>query len=763
MTRTHQLPNLSLGVAQGMPLKALMMSAAFGTFCVQAQTTAEPPAETASVGQLNTVTVTAERTAENVRNVPSSVSTLSGEKLDVLNSSGQDVRLLSARVPSLTVESSFGRAFPRFYIRGYGNTDFRANASQPVSLVYDDIVQENPLLKGFPIFDLDRVEVLAGPQGTLFGRNSPAGVVKFDSAKPRLGATDGYANLSYGRFQTMNFEGAMSIPLGETTAARVAGIYQRRDDWVSNTRPTGTRDYEGYDDRAIRAQLLYKPNGVLNTLFNIHARDMRGSARVFRANIIEPGTNDLVDNFDSSKVSLDATNSQSVKIVGGNIRLSYELTPDLTFNSITGYETVKSYSRADVDGGYGAAFAPPSGPGAIPFPVETADGLRDHHQFTQELRLSSKYKAPLNWQAGVYLFDEKFTVDSYGFDSLAGGRQTSVLRDTQESRSYAAFGSLRYDVTPALQLRGGLRYTQDKKALDSDATALPASSRANGTSARLSDSKPSGDLGMVFRLDDMTNVYARVATGYRGSSVQAASGFGVQSLAGQENNVSYEAGIKGDLLDKRARVSASVFRYRVNNFQLTENGGGANTNTLLDAKKVIGQGLELNLDAYLLDQLLITVSGSYNYTKIKSPGLSVAGCGSGSINGRLCTITDPVVDGRVVIDGNPLPNAPRWIGSFTARYGIPLDNGGEIYVFTDWAYRSKINFALYESRENVGKALTEGGLRIGYVWGDGKYDVAGFVRNITNKVVATGALDFNNLTGFINDPRTWGLQIKSQF
>ena len=138
---------------------------------------AKPPAASASapVGTLQVVTVTAERTTENVKNVPISVSTLSGEKLDVLTSSGQDVRLLSGRVPSLNIESSYGRAFPRFYIRGYGNTDFRANASQPVSLVYDDVVQENPQLKGFPIFDLARVEVLAGPQGSLFGRNTPGG------------------------------------------------------------------------------------------------------------------------------------------------------------------------------------------------------------------------------------------------------------------------------------------------------------------------------------------------------------------------------------------------------------------------------------------------------------------------------------------------------------------------------------------------------------------------------------------------------------
>ena len=127
----------------------------------------------------------ASRTSRTCR---SRCRTLSGEKLDVLNSGGNDVRFLSGRVPSLNIESSFGRAFPRFYIRGLGNTDFDLNASQPVSLVYDDVVQENPILKGFPVFDLERVEVLRGPQGTLFGRNTPAGVVKFESVTPVAGA-----------------------------------------------------------------------------------------------------------------------------------------------------------------------------------------------------------------------------------------------------------------------------------------------------------------------------------------------------------------------------------------------------------------------------------------------------------------------------------------------------------------------------------------------------------------------------------------------
>ncbi len=232
------------------------------------------------MGKLAPVNVTAERRTENVQDVPNSVSTLGSEILEVIGTSGQDVRVLSGRVPSLNIESSFGRAFPRFYIRGYGNTDFRLNASQPVSLVYDDVVQENPILKGFPVFDLDRIEVLRGPQGTLFGRNTPAGVVKFESVRPGK-ALEGYGSLSFGTFKTINAEGAVNVPTSDDSALRISLLNQTRDDWVHNTNPAGlTQDFEGYRDSAVRAQWLVQPNKDFSALINLHARDYDGSARL---------------------------------------------------------------------------------------------------------------------------------------------------------------------------------------------------------------------------------------------------------------------------------------------------------------------------------------------------------------------------------------------------------------------------------------------------------------------------------------------------
>jgi len=164
------------------------------------------------------------------------------------------------------------------------------------------------------------------------------------------------------------------------------------------------------------------------------------------------------------------------------------------------------------------------------------------------------------------------------------------------------------------------------------------------------------------------------------------------------------------------------------------------------------------MQAFLSDRLLASLGVGYNDTKIKDPNLEVAGCGAP------CTMTDPIgPNGGRVVNGNPLPQAPKVTANFTLKYTQPLASGAEWYVMTDWVYRSKINFFLYDSVEFTGKALTEGGVRVGYVFGNGKYELAAFGRNITDQIRIVGGIDFNNLTGFVNEPRTWGMQFRANF
>jgi iron complex outermembrane receptor protein len=443
---------------------------------------------------------------------------------------------------------------------------------------------------------------------------------------------------------------------------------------------------------------------------------------------------------------------------GANAKLKWSL-PDFNVYSITGYEAVSAYSRGDIDGGYGAAFLPTGGgPGLIPFPSESAAGVRDHQQVTQEVRLESKGKGPMTWQGGVYLFKEKLGFDSYTYSTLANNAQSgSVLKSDQTNDTYAAFGGLTYAVSDMLKLRGGVRYTQDKKTLETQ--PLPAgdpnpTNTTNGLGSSTDNSQVSWDLGATYKLDKDSNIFGRIATGFRGASIQPAGPFGPLNKADPETTISYEVGYKADLLDKRARTSISVFHYDVKDQQLTAVGGASNAVRLVNAKNVSGDGVEFNLDAYVTPNLLVTFGGSYNNTAINDPTLAVGVCAQ-------CTVLNPKnAAGLALINGNALPNAPKWIANVTARYGIPAANGGEYFIYTDWAYRSETNLFLYQSAEFTAPPLLEGGLRLGYNWGNGKYEAAIFGRNITNQVRVTGAIDFNNLTGFINDPRTYGIQFK---
>ncbi|RZT04106.1 iron complex outermembrane recepter protein [Duganella sp. CF402] len=753
----------------GYAARSLIALAIAGAFpLAQAQDT-----PVASKDQLETVIVTAQRRAENIKDVPMSIATIKGDKLDVLTSGAGDIRVLSGRSPSLNIESDYGRAFPRFYIRGLGNTDFDLNASQPVGYVMDDIVQENAMLKGFPVFDVDQVEVLRGPQGTLFGRNSPAGVIKFDSAKPVF-KQEGYLQLGIGNYSAKNVEGAFNFPISDTVALRFSGTSQHRDDRVHNTNPTpnkGTQDFEGYGDNAFRLQALVKPNKDFDALFNYHQRNYHGSAMLFRANIIKQGTNSLVDGFDYGSYASDGVNYQKLKTQGGSVRLKYNLA-DITLHSITGYEKLKFNSRADVDGGYGAVYAPPYGPGRIPFSLETADLLPNHKQFSQEFRAESNYSGPLQWIGGLYYFNEAIQVDSIQFDTLAAGNPQKVpyAQQYQKSKSWAAFGSVNYAVSDKLKLRGGIRYTDDKKdflAARTDYNAsnvlitLPHTLNSKSTNV-------SWDASGTYELSKATNLFARAATGYRAPSMQGRldSLDNLPSQAGAEKALSFEAGIKQDLFDRRARLSAAAFHYRVKDKQLTAGSGTINLNKLLNADEVTGQGIELDLQANLGSGFSGSVGYSFNDTEIKDKNVRVAYCGNIANNvGLGCTPTGaPAVGypGYSLIDGNDLPRAPRHQANFTLKYSTEVANG-ELYALTDWSYRSKYNFFLYTAVEYTAKPLTEGGVRVGYKWGNGKYEVAAFGRNITDERVLLSAIDFNNLTGMLNEPRTWGATFKVNF
>ncbi|MFL0357144.1 TonB-dependent receptor [Erythrobacter sp. GH1-10] len=720
----------------------ILAAAAFGLATPAAAQDSETAAEAAS-GQLPSIIVTANRREENLQDVAVSADILDQGRIDNIFAAAADTTALAGSVPGLNVESSNGRVAPRFYIRGLGNTDFDLAASQPVSVIMDDVVLENVTLKSFPIFDVERIEVLRGPQGTLFGRNTPAGIVKIDTVKPSQ-ETDIRMGLSAGEYGTISLNGAVGGAIvDDILAFRVSTQLQRRSDWIDNGF-TGQEDVlGGYTDFAIRGQLLLTPGDNTDILAQVQFRDLDGSSTFFRANVLGP-TNELNGNYDRDTVFYDAGggNRADYQQWGSTLNISHDF-GGATFTSITSYYESQGSSRGDVDGGNLV-----TGPGFIPFPSDTQDSI-DLWQFTQEVRLASNTDGPLTWQVGAFYFESDFDVTTVGFTFPP----PVTVNHTNEA--WAVFGQASYQLTDAVRLTGGLRYTDDEKnfIVVSGAAPQPVS---------VQDDQLDWDVSLFVDLSDDFSVYAKVADAFRGPTIQGrdVAFFNPPSVAQSENIMSYEAGFKTELADRRVRLNGSVFYYTVDDPQFTAVGGTGNLVQLINANEGEAFGFELDSAFQITPNFEISLGVAYADTQINDTALEVGTCAQ-------CTVTDPTRTiagpfGPVVfaaVDGNPFPNAPKWSGDLTAQYTLPIGDNDEFFIFTDWTYLGETNFLLYESVEFNADSRIEGGLRVGYRGNDGEYEIAVFARNITDEDNVLGVVDFNNNTAFVNEPRVIGVSL----
>ncbi|MEO0872281.1 MAG: TonB-dependent receptor, partial [Pseudomonadota bacterium] len=660
----------------------------------------------AEEGKLPSIIVTANRREESLQEVPVSAEILDQGRIGAVFSAAADTTALAGTVPGLNVESSNGRVAPRFYIRGLGNTDFDLAASQPVSVLLDDVVLENVTLKSFPIFDVERVEVLRGPQGTLFGRNTPAGIVKIDTVKPGF-EDEVQVGLSFGSFDTISANAAVGAGIvDEKLAFRVSTQFQRRSDWIDNGFTGEENVLGGYSDLAVRGQLLLTPDEEkrFSMLASINYRDLKGTSTIFRANVLGPteaqpnNTNGLNDNYDRETVFFDAGggNPSEYQQFGATLKMDYEF-DFATLTQISSYWESEGFSRGDVDGGNLV-----TGPGFIPFPSDTQDSI-DLQQFTSETRLASNGDGPLSWQVGTFIFTSDFDVSTVGFTF------PPPVTVNHTNDAWAVFGQLSYQLNDLFRVTGGLRYSDDEK----DFVVLEG---AAPQPVSVQDDNVDWDISLFADVTDETSLYARVANAFRAPTIQGrdVAFFGAPSVAQSENITSYEVGFKSELMDRRLRLNGSVFYYTVQDPQFTAVGGTGNLVQLINANEGEAYGYELDAAFQATPELVFTLGIAYNNTQINDDDLAVGVCAQ-------CTVTDPFnANGFALVDGNPFPNAPEISGDFTASYTVPIGDNDEFFIFTDWVYLGETNFLLYQSLENNADDRFEGGLRMGYRGNDGE-------------------------------------------
>jgi iron complex outermembrane receptor protein len=729
-------------------LKNSVLVGVFATLCVIAS-----PSVLAQ-DALEEVIVTAQRREQNILDVPISITSMRGDRLNARFSGGGDIVQLANAAPGLHIESSNGRLAPRFYLRGLGNADFTGAASQPVSVVFDEVPMEKSAFKGFPIFDMASVEVARGPQGTLFGRNTTAGIVHVKSKRPTE-ETEGYIKLSGGNLDTINVEGAIGGTLVEgKLTGRVSIMSHNRGNWIDN--PILGTKHGNNNTLAGRVQLLWTPTEDFTAWIMHQHQDSDGATSMFRGNVFNKGSNKLNENYSRDTIFHDGpVNSGFIKSHGSTVKLDWDI-GNYTITSITSYQDVYDrFGRGDIDGGFGCLFTcggVPSGPASNPFSafnspfvvnVDTG-GAQEVTQLTQEVRVASNLDGPLNYQFGVFYFEDDFYGDS-GNASAGATSFTTNSTSSIENTSWAIFGQGSYELSEQLKLTVGLRYTDDEK----DASHVDFSGTVPTFPISLDDDHLGFDVALSYSMNDNTNMYARVSSGFRAPTIQdRIQDDPAVTTADSETIMSYEAGIKGEY--DKFRYNLAAFYYEIDDMQLVAIGGSANSTTLLNAEGGTGYGIEFEMDYLLTNNLILSGGFGYADTEINDSSLSVPA-------GPMTTVLDPLgANGNALIDGNPFQHAPKWTANIELDYTHPISGDSELYLFTDWKFKGETSDFLYQSIEYTTDTQFEGGLRFGYRNNAKNYELGFFARNITDEDNAIGGIDFANNTGYVNEPRVWG-------
>jgi len=708
---------------------AILASLAIGTTF---SAIAEEQKDEVKEGRIEKIVVTAQKRVENVQEVPISMSAFSEDELIKMSASGDDIRVLAARVPNLNIESTFGRVYPRFYIRGLGNADFTMTATQPVALYYDEVALENPILKGMPAFDLQQIEVLRGPQGTLWGKNTPAGALHLISKKP-TDDFDAYGRVTLGSYNTFNVEGAVGGSLidGELSG-RISLMSQSRDGWITNTE--NNEKIEAYDDQAWRGQLLWTPNNDLEVLANVHGRDLDGSATSFNAG----------DKKDEISLVDDHNNPQLVKQFGGSLKATYDIN-DLTITSITALETGEMDSQGNLAGSSEKL-------------QHARSRINELDQFSQELRLASNNAEGFNWQTGLYYFNEEVAYDETSSDTQFFG---FFLDAVQKSTSWGIFGQGTFDIAEDLKLTTGIRYTEEEKELSqssfffgpdpddylnpfADNLAWGGAGDAVQDSIKDSWDEFTGDISLAYKYTDDINFYGRFAKGFRAGTINGFAVFDPLTTVDPETVLSLEGGVKSDLLDGRLRLNLSLFVYDFKDQQLFSKGDSVNAVVLRNAEGGNGKGLEADIEYYITDELRLKASYGFADTEYEGPTY----------------VSNPIEGGETDIDGNPFIFAPKHTGNIGLDYYKEIESGGEIFASTDWSYRSENYFTVYKAEEYKGEGYWEGSARLG--WRSDNYEVALWGRNLTDVEEVLSNLTFTGAKVYTG-PRTFGIDFIMRF
>lgn len=734
-----------------------------------------PTTAPAKEGALPTVTVTAEKRVEDVQDVPTTVTTLDGKSLQE-EGIGRSASEILSYVPNASAGTQLhGR--PRWWIRGVGAGNQQIDISSPVGFYLDEVYISNANATGFPLFDVDQIQVLSGPQGTLWGKNTTGGAVAISSVKPSFNntGTDDYVKLDYGTYNDKIAEGGIGVVLlPEQLSGRISFHDEDRDGRFTNLF-NGVKD-GSFQDGAIRGQLLAELTPDLEALLNIHYRkyDTNGAittvASYAASGQYRPG---YTPSTNRDTVDTNAPNTSTTSQNGVSLNIKWQL-GKYTFNSITGYEDFGAVTLADTD--------------YTPLEGSRSYTNANSRQYTEELRLTSPREDRWNWIAGLYYFNERVNSNAAAADlgTLTGGASFGVPPGSvtsysdaiysQQAESVAAFGSNTFNFTDDLKATLGIRITEETKDLsfqrvNSGVVAVnpysnigswynsfnPAFIGANAGTFNTSKSTTwdalTYDLTPEYKISQDSLIYYKFAHGVKsgGYNTAAASLAALQTVAPETLN-SNEFGYKSEWLDKRLKFNATAFHYDYDNIQvnvvapLAGVPGTTTTSYLQNAARGHANGAEFELEALPWYNLHLNGSVGLLYTKFD----------------EFHAITG------ANLAGNQFVRSPHLNALLGADYYIPVANGAKLVVGADTRFQSQ-QYYYVTPQDTVNRYLTQQGAysitnaRVSYSTDKDKYTLTAYANNLFDKKYLNHALPsavpgvVTGDTVYYADPRTVGV------
>jgi iron complex outermembrane receptor protein len=740
-----------------------LVAALLATEPLAAQVPEPAPATFPATQELAEVIVTAQKREENSQSVPVSLVAFSEHELRQLGMrEGFD---LANQVPNMNIDAPTADSNVRYFIRGVGTQDFNTLATSPIALYLDDVYLGTTIANSVNLYDMQRVEVLLGPQGTFWGKNTTGGAINFITARPtQTLAASAYGG--YGSHGERFAEGMVNLPITGTLAARLAFTYSGRDSWIHNLAPDGPHNLDAFDKLGGRLSLEWTPNDALSaylkgeylkrtgSTITGYMRPLTGATDAFGNPALPFGTINQAggpssDDFDTWDVTA---------------RLDWNLGDLLQLTSISGWMNARRIHEYELNGG-------------TPALLINQAFFGGHEQFTQEVRLASANSGRFRWQSGLlYYYARENSTTAVPFNETAFSAPPYVTDDLwPESRRFtsgAVFGGAEFDLQPRLTVKGGLRYNGDAGSyqathyaiypyadssnyLSPDPLADPNSvlvpADAIDTHARWS--KLTWDAGLSYRFATEKMAYLSASTGYREGTFSSPSGGSAEqfSVLKPETNLAFEIGAKTSWLGNTLQVNAAAFDYNYTNMQvfvLQPIAASSPLSIESNAGKAADRGGEIEVKSRPAPAWL--VSGALGYVH--------------AVFTQFDTVTS--AGAPLSLAGNRLPRQPQWTGSVQLEYRWTLQDSATVLLHTDWNYRADYYVNANNLHNPYIPGRTIGNVRATYTPSNARWDIAFWSMNLTDKHYPMGGYQLgfaNSEILYFGDPRTYGISASVKF